>query len=99
MSWCGGGEINVTPGVAWRSRAMNSVTLKPGGWRRVAGSAGVCRDEEDVGTLLGYTVRNRADARRSDQLHAHARLRGDLLEDIDELREILERIDVVVRRR
>ena len=30
MSWCGGGEISVTPGVAWRSLAMNSVTLKPG---------------------------------------------------------------------
>src|SRR3546814_10101530 len=32
MSWWGGGLISVTPGVAWRSRAMNSVTLKPGSW-------------------------------------------------------------------
>ena len=30
MSWCGGGEISVTPGVAWRSRAISSETLKPG---------------------------------------------------------------------
>ena len=32
MSWCGGGEISVTPGVEWRSRAIISVTLKPGSW-------------------------------------------------------------------
>ena len=32
MSWCGGGLINITPGVAWRSRAIISVTLKPGSW-------------------------------------------------------------------
>ena len=30
MSWCGGGLIKVVPGTAWRIRAMNSVTLKPG---------------------------------------------------------------------
>src|SRR5882672_3048646 len=32
MSWCGGGEISETPGVAWRSRAISAVTLKPGSW-------------------------------------------------------------------
>ncbi len=32
MSWCGGGEISITPGVAWRRRAIISVTLKPGNW-------------------------------------------------------------------
>ncbi len=32
MSWCGGGEISDTPGVAWRRRAISSVTLKPGSW-------------------------------------------------------------------
>ena len=32
MSWCGGGEIRVTPGVAWRRRAISTVTLKPGSW-------------------------------------------------------------------
>ena len=32
MSWCGGGEISITPGVEWRSFAISSVTLKPGSW-------------------------------------------------------------------
>ena len=30
MSWCGGGEISVTPGVECRSLAISSVTLIPG---------------------------------------------------------------------
>ena len=30
MSWCGGGEISVTPGVEWRSRAISAVTFMPG---------------------------------------------------------------------
>ena len=32
MSWWGGGEINVTPGVEYLSLAISSVTLKPGNW-------------------------------------------------------------------
>ena len=32
MSWCGGGEINVTPLVEWRKRAIRSVTFIPGNW-------------------------------------------------------------------
>ncbi len=32
MSWCGGGEINPTPGTEWRSRPMYSDTLPPGSW-------------------------------------------------------------------
>src|SRR5919204_587448 len=32
MSWCGGGEINATPGDVWRSRAISSETLWPGSW-------------------------------------------------------------------
>jgi hypothetical protein len=32
MSWCGGGEINPTPGVEWRTLAMMLSTLCPGSW-------------------------------------------------------------------
>ena len=32
MSWCGGGEISVTPGVECRSRAISLVTFIPGSW-------------------------------------------------------------------
>src|ERR671931_129692 len=32
MSWCGGGEINATPGCVCRSRAISALTLCPGSW-------------------------------------------------------------------
>ena len=32
MSWCGGGEISVTPGVVCRTRAISALTLWPGNW-------------------------------------------------------------------
>ena len=32
MSWWGGGEIRVTPGVESLNFAISSVTLKPGNW-------------------------------------------------------------------
>ena len=32
MSWCGGGEMSVTPGVACRMRAIISSDLWPGSW-------------------------------------------------------------------
>src|SRR5262249_60834113 len=32
MSWCGGGEISPTPGVAWRVLAIHGHTLLPGSW-------------------------------------------------------------------
>ena len=32
MSWCGGGEIRVIPGVEYRSFAMRAFTFPPGNW-------------------------------------------------------------------
>src|SRR4030066_313467 len=32
MSWGGGGEIRVTPGVVWRTFAISALTLCPGNW-------------------------------------------------------------------
>ena len=32
MSWCGGGEIKVTPGTENRNLAINGDTLSPGSW-------------------------------------------------------------------
>ena len=48
---------------------------------------------------LGDARCDGADARLAHQLHADPRPRVDLLQVIDELREILDRVDVVVRRR
>ncbi len=48
---------------------------------------------------LGHACCHRADPGRGDELDAHPRDRIDLLQVIDELRQILDRIDVMVRRR
>ena len=57
------------------------------------------RDEDDVGVRLGHAGRDGADAGLAHQLHADARARVDVLQVEDELRQILDRVDVVVRRR
>ena len=67
--------------------------------RRRAGAAVVAADEDDVGVRLGDAGRDGADAGLGHELHADARARVDVLEIEDELREILDRVDVVVRRR
>ena len=57
------------------------------------------RDEDVVGFRLRHSGRDRADARLGDELHAHARGRVDRLQVVDELREVFDRIDVVMGRR
>ena len=69
------------------------------GQRRGAGAALVARDRDVVGARLGDAGGDRADADLGDQLHRHARRRVDVLQIVDELRQILDRIDVVMRRR
>ena len=64
-----------------------------------AGAAVVAGDQHHVGVCLGHTRGDRADAVLADQLHVHARLRVGVLQVVDQLREILDRVDVVVRRR
>ncbi|MPL60913.1 hypothetical protein SDC9_06477 [bioreactor metagenome] len=59
----------------------------------------MARDQDDVGLRLRHARRDRADARRRHQLHRDLGARVDLLEVVDQLREVLDRVDVVVRRR
>ena len=63
------------------------------------GAAVVAADQDDVGVRLGDAGRDRADADLGDQLHADARAAVGVLQVVDQLRQILDRIDVVVRRR
>ena len=56
-------------------------------------------DEHDVGLRLGHAGGDGADADLGHQLHVHAGPRVGVLEVVDELREVLDRVDVVVRRR
>src|SRR5690606_14371204 len=69
------------------------------GQRRSAGAAVVAGDGDQVGVGLGHAGGNGADAGFRHQLDRYQRLRIDLLEVVDQLRQILDRVDVVVRRR
>eukprot|EP00962_Isochrysis_galbana_P043933 scaffold16890_cov110-Isochrysis_galbana.AAC.5 len=70
-----------------------------GGKGRGAGAAVVARDLDDVGVRLGDARRHRADANLADQLDRNLGGRVDLVQVVDELRQVLDRVDVVVGRR
>ena len=67
--------------------------------RRGARAAVVARDEHDVGVRLGHARCDRADPDLGDELDVDARRRVGVLEVVDQLGEVLDRVDVVVRRR
>ena len=67
--------------------------------RRGAGAAVVAGDQHDVGLGLRHAGGDGADAHLGDQLDVHPRRRVGVLEVVDQLLEILDRVDVVVRRR
>ena len=69
------------------------------GQRRGAGAALVAGDGDVVGAGLRDARGDRADAHLGHQLDRDARRRIDVLQVVDQLRQILDRIDVVVRRR
>ena len=67
--------------------------------RRRAGAAVVAGDHHVVGLGLGHAGGDRADADLADQLDADAGARVGVLQVVDQLRQVLDRVDVVVRRR
>ncbi|MNE12389.1 hypothetical protein D3C80_1051870 [compost metagenome] len=69
------------------------------GERRCAGAAIKTGNGDMVGARLGNTGRNRADADFRHQLHRNIGFRVDVLQIVDQLRQIFDGIDVVVRRR
>ena len=69
------------------------------GERRGAGAAVVAGDEHDVGVRLGDAGGDGADADLGDQLDVDPGLGVGVLEVVDQLGEVLDRVDVVVRRR
>ena len=56
-------------------------------------------DLDHIGVGLGHTSGDGADADLGHQLHAHRRLGVHLMQIVDQLGEILNRIDVVMGRR
>ena len=69
------------------------------GQRRRARAAFEAGDRDMVGAGLGDAGGNRADADFRDELHRDIGVGIDVLEIVDELRQILDRVDVVVGRR
>ena len=67
--------------------------------RRRARAAVVTRDRDVIGLRLRDAGRDRADADLGHQLDRDRRARVRVLQVVDQLREILDRIDVVMRRR
>ena len=67
-----------------------------GGLGRGAGPAVVARDEHHIGVRLRHAGCDRADADLGDQFHVDPGRRVGVLEVVDQLGEILDRIDVVV---
>ena len=67
--------------------------------RRGPGAALAAGDEYALGPGLGHAAGDGAHAARGDELDGDARLFVGALQVVDEFREILDGIDVVVRRR
>ena len=67
--------------------------------RRSAGAAVVAGDEHDIGVRLGDARSDRAYADFRDELDGDARLRVHVLQVVDQLRQIFDGVDVVMRRR
>lgn len=68
------------------------------GERAGAGAAIVAGDGDQIGVSLGDPSGDGADARFGNQLDGDQGTRVDLLEIEDQLRQILDRVDVVMRR-
>ena len=66
---------------------------------RRPGASVPAADENDVRFALGHAGGDGADADFGNELHADARVRVRVLQVVDQLGEVLDRIDVVVRRR
>src|SRR5207249_3879999 len=59
----------------------------------------VARDRDEVRVRLGDADRDRPHARFGDELHRDRRARIDVLQVVDQLREVFDGIDVVMWRR
>src|ERR1035437_1013290 len=70
-----------------------------GGLGRGTGATVVAGDENDVGVRLGDTSGDRAHAHLGNQLDTDAGVAVAVLQIVNQLGEIFDRVDVVVRRR
>ena len=73
--------------------------MMDGALRRGAGTAVIARDQDDLRAGLGYAAGHGAHAMLRNQLDRHARLGIGVLQVIDQLRQIFDRINVMMGRR
>ena len=66
---------------------------------RRARAAAIARDQHHVGMRFRHARGHRTHAHFRHQLHRNPRLRIDVLQIVDELRQILDGVNIVVRRR
>src|SRR3972149_6344253 len=66
---------------------------------RGAGAAAIAADQDDVAVALRHAGGDGADAVLGNELHVDAGPRVGVLQVVDELGEVLDRVDVVVGRR
>lgn len=86
--------------VCWASARPSSqgpCGVLEAGQRGGAGASVVAGDEHDIRVRLRHTGRHRAHALFGHELDVDARVRVDRLEVEDQLREVLDGVDVVVR--
>ena len=93
---------SLSTSVCWVSARPISHGM-PAAWmleqRRRAGAAVVAGDQHVVGVRLRHARRDRAHADLGHQLHRDPRARVGAAQVVDQLLEVLDRVDVVVRRR
>ena len=66
---------------------------------RRPGTATVSADQDHIGMGFGHPGCNRADAHFCYEFYGDAGLRVDVLQIVDQLRQILDRVDIVMWRR
>src|SRR5690349_5818995 len=64
-----------------------------------SGPTVMARDEYDVRVCLAHAGRDGPDTHLGDELDVHSRTRVRVLQVVNELLEVFDRVDVVVRRR
>ena len=70
-----------------------------GGQRACAGATVIAGNRDEIRVGLGHARRDSTDSRLRHELHRYQGLRIDLLQVKDQLRQVLDRVDVMVRRR
>src|SRR5712675_815720 len=92
-------RIMTQPDTTGEADLPRHASMFEAGQRCGAGAAVVARDEDDVGVRLGHAGRDGPDTDRADELDVDAGVLVGVLQVVDKLGEVLDRIDVVVRRR